>query len=154
MMKAVQPAVAEIAIVYNNRQKASERTQINSSQDAHRCILTGFNPDTISLQEEFVAMYLNRANQVLGLYKVGVGGVTGVVCDVRLILGVALKIGAVGLIAAHNHPSGTLRPSRQDEELTTKLKEAARFMDIKLYDHLIVAPDGEGYYSFADEGLL
>jgi DNA repair protein RadC len=105
MIEAVQPAVAELTIVYNNRQKASERTQINSSQDAHRYILTGFNQAVFGIQEEFVAMYLNRANQVLGLYKVGVGGVTGVVFYIRLILGVALKIGAVGLIAAHNHPS-------------------------------------------------
>jgi DNA repair protein RadC len=153
-MEAVLPAVAEIAVVYRNKQKASERAQINSSTDAHRCLLQGFNPDTIALQESFLALYLNRANQVLGLYKVGVGGITGVVCDPRLILAVALKIGAVGIILAHNHPSGTLRPSRQDEDVTTKLKEAARFMDIKMLDHLILSPDRETYFSFADDGLL
>lgn len=141
-------------MIYNNRQKAAERTQISSSSDAHHCLLQGFNPNTITLQETFVALFLNRANQVLGIYRVGVGGVTGVVCDPRLILGVALKIAAVGIIVAHNHPSGMLRPSRADEEITTKLKEAAGFMDIKLLDHLILSPDLETFYSFADEGFL
>jgi DNA repair protein RadC len=153
-MEAIQPAVAEITVVYNNRQKASERPQISTSMDAHKCLLQGFNSDTIALQEEFIALYLNRANQVLGLYKVAAGGVTGVLCDPRLILAVALKIAAVGIIVAHNHPSGTLRPSRADEEITAKLKEGARFMDIKLLDHLILAPDGIEFYSFADEGLV
>ncbi|NTS42745.1 JAB domain-containing protein [Flavisolibacter sp. BT320] len=153
-MDAILPAVAEITVVYRNKQKAQERQQITSSADAHRLLLSAFNPDTIALQEEFAAMYLNRANQVIGIYRVGVGGVTGVVCDPRLILAVALKTASVGLIICHNHPSGTLRPSRQDEDVTIKLKEGARFMDIKLLDHLIVAPDGVGYFSFADDGLL
>ena len=153
-MEAIQPAVAEITIVYVNRQKAKERQQINSSADAHQYFLRGFNADTIAVQEEFMAIYLNRANQVLGLYKVGRGGMTGTVADPRLMIAVALKIAAVGIIVAHNHPSGSMRPSRHDEELTNKLKEGARFMDIKLLDHLILAPDGEQFFSFADEGLL
>lgn len=153
-MEAVQPAVAEISIIYRNKQKAADRPQIGSSTDAYKHLLKGFNPDTIALKEEFLALYVNRGNQVLGLYKVGVGGQTGVVADPRLIITVALKIAAVGIIVAHNHPSGILRPSRQDEEVTTKLKEGAKFMDIKLLDHLIVAPNEERYFSFADEGLV
>jgi DNA repair protein RadC len=153
-METVLPAVAEITVVYVNKQSALERPTISSSTDAYRYVLKGFNKDTIALQEEFVAMFMNRANQILGIYKVGVGGVTGVVADPRLVIGVALKVAAVGIIVAHNHPSGTLRPSRQDEDLTTKLKEGCRFMDLKLLDHIIVAPDGVGFFSFADEGLL
>jgi DNA repair protein RadC len=77
---------------------------------------------------------------------------TGTVADPRIILKKALEEDAVSLILCHNHPSGSLKPSRADEELTQKIKEAARFFDIKVLDHLIVSDDG--YYSFADEGIL
>ncbi|RYE56993.1 MAG: DNA repair protein [Sphingobacteriales bacterium] len=153
-MEAIQPAVAEIAVTYINKQNAKERPVISSSDDAHQYLLKGFNQDTIALKEEFIALYLNRANHVLGLYKVGIGGMTGVVADPRMVIAVALKIAAVSIIVGHNHPSGNLKPSRQDEELTTKLREGAKFMDIKVLDHLIVSPCGKEYYSFADEGLL
>jgi DNA repair protein RadC len=154
IMQAVLPAAAEVKLVYINKQKASERAVITCSSDAHKEILKGFNPDTIALQEEFVCIYTNRANQVLGIYKVATGGQTGVVADPRMIISVALKIAGVGLLVAHNHPSGNLRPSRADEELTFKIKEAAKFFDLKLLDHLIVEPSGEQYFSFADEGLV
>ena len=153
-MEAIQPEVAEITVAYINKQKASERLLISTSADAHSILLKAFNPDTIEIQEQFIVMYLNRANQVLGTYRCSTGGVTGTVADPRLILATALKVIAVSIILCHNHPSGTLRPSRQDEELTTKIKEGARFMDIKVLDHIIVSPCGERYFSFADEGLL
>jgi DNA repair protein RadC len=152
-MEAIQP-VSEISVVYVNRQKASERPTINGSSDAHRFLLKGFNQDTIAYQEQFVALYLNRANQVLGLYKVATGGQSSVVADPRMILATALKIAAMSVIVAHNHPSGIMKPSRLDEELTLKLKEGAKFLDVKVLDHLIVSPSGEAYYSFADEGLI
>lgn len=98
-------------------------------------------------------MYLNRANRVIGVYKVSVGGITGTVADPRLILSVALKSAATSIILAHNHPSGNLKPSRADLELTTKIKTAAQLMDITVLDHLIVTSD-EGFLSFADEGLM
>jgi DNA repair protein RadC len=153
-MEAVQAAVAEISVAYINKQSATERPVIKISNDAHQCLLRGFNSNTISLVEEFVAFYLNRANQVLGLYKVGVGGITGVVADPCMVIGVALKIAAVSIIVAHNHPSGSMKPSEQDKALTQKLREGAKFMDIKLHDHLIVPPCGKEYYSFADEGSM
>jgi DNA repair protein RadC len=80
------------------------------------------------------------------------GGITGTVADPRIILKKALESGAVGLILCHNHPSGSLRPSQADQELTNKIREASRFLDIKLLDHVIVSQ--EGYFSFADDGLL
>jgi DNA repair protein RadC len=88
------------------------------------------------------------------MYKAGIGGITGVVADPRMILAVALDIAAVSIVVAHNHPSGNLRPSRADEELTQKLKEGGKLLDVKLLDHLIVAPCGIQYYSFADEGRI
>jgi DNA repair protein RadC len=98
-------------------------------------------------------MYLNQANHILGLYHASTGGITGTIADIRIILSVALKILATSFVVAHNHPSGSLTPSRVDEELTKKLKESAKTMDIKLLDHLIISPQGT-YYSFGDNSLL
>jgi len=102
--------------------------------------------------EVFAVMYLNRANKVNHFEIVSEGGITGTVADPRVILKKALEEDAVNIILCHNHPSGSLKPSRQDEELTRKIKEAARYFDIQVVDHLIVSD--AGYYSFADEGLL
>ena len=102
--------------------------------------------------EVFAVLFLNRANKVNHFEIVSEGGITGTVADPRIILRKALEQDAVNLILCHNHPSGSLKPSRADEQLTAKIKEAARFLDIVVLDHVIVSEDG--YYSFADEGLL
>ena len=102
--------------------------------------------------EVFVVVFLNRANRINHFEIVSEGGITGTVADPRIILKKALEEDAVNLILCHNHPSGNLLPSRADEELTVKIKEAAKYFDIKVLDHIIVSE--EGYYSFADEGIL
>jgi DNA repair protein RadC len=102
--------------------------------------------------EVFAVVFLNRANKINHFEIISEGGITGTVADPRIILRKALEEDAVSLILCHNHPSGSLRPSRADEELTEKIKQAAKYFDIKVLDHLIVSEDG--YYSFADEGLL
>ena len=102
--------------------------------------------------EVFAVVFLNRANKINEFKIISEGGITGTVADPRIILKKALEEDAVSLILCHNHPSGSLKPSRADEELTYKIKEAAKFFDIKVLDHLIVSDDG--YYSFADEGIL
>lgn len=102
--------------------------------------------------EVFAVICLNRANKINHFEIISEGGITGTVADPRVILKKAIQEEAVSLILCHNHPSGSLRPSRADEELTTKIKEAATLLDIKVLDHIIVS--NEGYYSFADEGLL
>ena len=102
--------------------------------------------------EVFAVLFLNRANKINHFEIVSEGGITGTVADPRVILKKALEQDAVSLILCHNHPSGSLRPSRADEDLTQMIKEAAKFFDIKILDHIIVSEDG--YYSFADEGLL
>jgi DNA repair protein RadC len=101
----------------------------------------------------FVVMYLNRANHVIGVYKLSLGGITGTIADPRLILATALKVAASSIILAHNHPSSNLKPSKADELLTNKIKQGALFMDIQVSDHLILS-SSEGYYSFADEGMI
>ncbi len=100
-----------------------------------------------------MAMYLNRSNRVIGVYHMSTGGITGTVVDIRLLLSVALKTAATGIILAHNHPSGNLKPSEADKELTNKIKKASEYMDIKLLDHLIIAQEGK-YFSFNEDGLL
>ncbi len=102
--------------------------------------------------EVFGVVYLNRANRINHFEIISQGGITGTVADPRIIMKKALEAEAVSLILCHNHPSGNLKPSRADEELTQKIKEASRYFDIKVLDHIIVSDDG--YFSFADEGIL
>ncbi len=144
--------VAEVELIYKSKVKASERPQIKTSADAYQLLLQHWNPDKLELQEQFKIMLLNRANRVLGIYELSTGGASGTVADPKLIFATALKANAQSIMACHNHPSASLRPSRQDEELTSKLKQAGQFLDITVLDHLIIT--GEGYFSFADQGLL
>jgi DNA repair protein RadC len=102
--------------------------------------------------EVFAVVYLNRANKINHFEIISRGGITGTVADPRVILRRALEEDATSLVLSHNHPSGNLLPSKADEELTKKIKEAASYFDIKILDHIIISD--EGYYSFADEGIL
>ncbi|HKG69893.1 MAG TPA: DNA repair protein RadC [Segetibacter sp.] len=102
--------------------------------------------------EVFAVVFLNRANKINHYEIISEGGITGTVADPRIILKKALEHDAVSIVLCHNHPSGNLKPSRQDQELTNKIKEASGFFDIKVLDHIIVSE--EGYYSFADDGML
>jgi len=143
--------LAEISLSYHP--KKAHHPLIKSSDDAYFHLLKFFPEDNISLHERFVVGYLNRANRLIGACNISVGGITGTVADIRLILAVALKSAATGIILAHNHPSGNKQPSIQDKELTIKIHEACKLMDISLLDHLIIVPEG-GYYSFKEEGLV
>jgi DNA repair protein RadC len=103
-------------------------------------------------REVFAVAFLNQGNRINHIEVVSEGGITGTVADPRIILRKALEENAVSMILFHNHPSGSLKPSRQDEEITKKIKEAAKYFDIKVLDHIIVSD--MGYFSFADEGIL
>ncbi|MBS1666709.1 MAG: JAB domain-containing protein [Bacteroidetes bacterium] len=144
--------VAEVELVYRTTVKPSQRPVIKHSRDAYETFLQVWDENKMGFQEEFKVLLLNQACRVIGVYETSSGGITGTVADPRLILVAALKGLAVSIIIGHNHPSGNLKPSRADEELTAKIREAARFLDIKLLDHIIVTM--EGYYSFMDEGLI
>lgn len=102
--------------------------------------------------EYFSVVFLNRANKINHFEIISKGGMTGTVADPRVILKIALEHNATSMILCHNHPSGNLKPSRADEELTMKIKTAASYFDMKVVDHIIVSE--EGFYSFADEGIL
>ena len=145
-----QNQIAEISISYTPSR--NKQTKIQSSEDAYKVFKSFFAKGTIALQEQFVVMYLNNSHQVLGIYPASTGGITGTVADIRLILGVALKTASTAMVIAHNHPSGNLKPSKTDEVLTQKLKNAAALLDVNLLDHLIVS--NNSYCSFADEGKM
>lgn len=102
--------------------------------------------------EEFWIIYLNNSNKVIQKQQLSKGGITGTLVDVRLVLKMALELGATGIILAHNHPSGALKPSEADKQITQKLKLAGDSLDIKTLDHVIITE--EAYFSFADENLL
>ena len=144
--------VAEIEISYHPKIKPSERPKVQTSSDIYNVLMKVWDQNLIELQEEFKVLLLNRRNKILGVYNASSGGITGTVADPKLMLAAALKAGACGLVLSHNHPSGEVKPSRADEVLTQKIKLAASYMDIYLIDHLVIT--SEGYYSFADEGLL
>ncbi len=143
--------VPELAVSYT-RSRQKDFGKITSSKDAADFIRNTFQAGEVELQEQFVVLYLNQANEIIGYYKHSKGAINATVADIRIILATALKSLAVSMVVAHNHPSGNLKPSRADEQLTAKIKESAAMMEVKLLDHVIVTRDS--YYSFADEGLL
>lgn len=144
--------VAEVELIYKSEVKASERPVIKESKDAYEILMNYWDLNRIELLEEFKVLLLNQSNRVLGLFPLSSGGITGTVADPRLIFAAAIKACAVSIILSHSHPSGNLKPSRADEELTTKIRMAGQLFDIRVADHLIVSR--AGYFSFADEGLM
>ncbi len=143
--------VPELAVSYTRSGKRLFG-KITSSKDAADFIRETFGEGQVELQEQFIVLYLNQANEIIGYYKHSKGAINATVADIRIVLATALKALAVSMVIAHNHPSGNLKPSRADEQLTDKIKQSSTLMDVKLLDHIIVTRDG--YYSFADEGLL
>lgn len=103
-------------------------------------------------KEVFAIVYLNKANKIIGFEIVSEGGITGTVADPKVILKMAIEKNAISLILCHNHPSGNLQPSKADELITQKIKNASALLDITVLDHIIVSD--LGYFSFADQGLL
>lgn len=131
------------------KEEVMEKKQIQSSADAFEL----FQPILCDLpHEEFWVLLLNRSNRIMEKIRVSQGGISGTVTDIRLILKPAIEKLASGILLCHNHPSGNLNPSESDKQITGKMKEAAKLMEISLLDHIIVCE--KGYFSFADEGLI
>ncbi|ARS36039.1 JAB domain-containing protein [Pontibacter actiniarum] len=144
--------VAEVKLSYRNRVKPSERPQVTCSTDSYKVLKESWDSDKLEFIEQFKVLLLNRANRVLGVYELSTGGVAGTVADPKLIFVAALKACASGIILSHNHPSGNLKPSTADLQLTKKIKQGGELLDIAVLDHIILT--SENYYSLADEGLL
>ena len=135
--------VGEVELSYKSTVR--KKRKIATSFDAYGMLLPTF-------REYFKVVLLNQAQEVLGYTQISEGGITETSADVRIILQAALLTNATAIILAHNHPSGKLRPSRQDIALTEQVKKAAEIMRITVIDHIILTDDS--YYSFADEGQL
>ena len=142
--------VGEVELSYKPKFKSLH--QVTCSEDAYKYLLPTYREGTICYKEYFKVLFLNQANQVLGYTLISEGGITETSVDVRVILQAALLTNSVALVLAHNHPSGNLKPSRQDMEITKQVKNAAQLMRITVLDHLILTD--AGYYSFSDEGEL
>lgn len=142
--------IKEIRVSYSSGN--TNKVKIRHSKDSYELLKSCWNMNTIELQEEFKVLLLNRNHQVLGIYPLSKGGISGTVVDAKLVYSVALKCNASSIIVAHNHPSGNLNPSEADLRLTKKLKQAGNYLDITLLDHLIITKNG--YYSFSDESQI
>jgi len=147
-----QPKVEEVSLVFNSKVRANDRILIRSPEDAYRVLRRTWNEGELGVIEEFKIMLLDRGGRLMSLASVSKGGMTGTVVDPRVVFTIALKRRAHRMILAHNHPSGTLRPSEEDLRLTRRLQKIGKLMCIDVDDHIIVTK--EGYVSISNEGLM
>ncbi|MFY0632090.1 MAG: JAB domain-containing protein [Flavobacteriaceae bacterium] len=141
----------EVQLSYKRKHELSFG-KITSSRSANKCIREVFSIDQISYREHMYALYLDNSNNILGYHLLSIGGITGTLVDIRVLMQGALLTNAIGLILFHNHPSNNLQPSLSDKTLTQKIICSAETLDLKVIDHLIITEDS--YYSFADNGEL
>ncbi len=151
-MESKNMRVAEVKISYKSKVKASERPKIDNANDIYLILQEHWNFEIIEFIEEFKIVLLNRANRVLGIVDISQGGMAGTIADPKVIFAAVLKSAASQIILIHNHPSGNLKPSKSDIELTRKLRAGGVLLDIAVLDHIILTKDG--YYSLAEEGLI
>ncbi|MBO0340198.1 JAB domain-containing protein [Flagellimonas profundi] len=149
----MEHTVNEIQISYREKLSTLKSLSITNSKEVGALLFNNWDGDTIGLHETFKILLLNRSNKVKGIYPLSHGGITGTLVDMRILFAIILKTLSVGIILAHNHPSGQLKASEQDRQLTKKIQQAALLFDVNVLDHIILAPDGR-YYSFADNGLM
>jgi len=146
-------AITIVAALELGRRRRLEDVKHSEKITSSRSVYDVMQPILGELpHEEFWILYLNNSNKIIQKNQLSKGGITGTLVDIRLVLKNALEVGATNLILCHNHPSGTLKPSQSDRNITQKLKIAAESLDIKVLDHLIVTE--KAYFSFADENLL
>ena len=144
--------LSEIKLSYMPRFKLSDRPIVKDSRTAYEILLQHWDAGKMLLLEEFKIILLNNASRVLGIVNIAQGGITSVSVDLQIMFATTLKANASSIIMAHNHPSGTLKPSTQDILLTDKVRAAASIFGIRILDHLIITP--ESYFSFLDDGLM
>ena len=151
MKKKDNGQFAEISVNYKTKNKFKEMPHIDNSHASEQLFRTIWS-NKIEHVEEMYMVLLNNANRSLGYTKISSGGTTGTLADTKIIFQIALMGNASAFIIAHNHPSGNLKPSRADINLTKKIQAAGEIMEIKLLDHLILTK--EGFMSMADEGII
>lgn len=143
--------ISEITIQYNPIIKPKDRPKLTSSIQCYEYLLGNWD-NMIYLQEVFCVMLLDQKCGVIGIKEISRGGISGTFVDAKSVFSIALLTYASSIVLAHNHPSGNLRPSAPDIDLTSNLIKCGKMLDIQVQDHLIITP--EGYYSFADEGII
>lgn len=145
------PVLREVEIIYH-RPRIKRATKITNSKEVYDLLIGLFDPRKIDYKEMFYVVLLSRSNHCLWYSQINVGSDAGVVVNIKEILQLVLKTNASGIILAHNHPSGNLKPSNPDIELTRKVQAGCRLFDIQMLDHIILS--SEGYTSMQDEGLM
>jgi DNA repair protein RadC len=144
--------VAEVELVYRSKVDPSDRIKVLNSDHFAKLFRSIWNPDNMELLEEAKVIYLNKGNRVLGAFALSKGGLSNTVVDVKLVILAGLRLHCSFICLCHNHPSGNVKPSKNDEYLTEQIRIAASFFNIKLLDHIILTKDG--YFSMSDEGVL
>lgn len=140
--------IAEVTIHYSHKVKPSQQVKATCSKEVYEYVYPMWSD--IDYRESFAVLLLSRAMKILGLVWISLGGISGTVVDSKLIFQTALKANASSVILLHNHPSGQLRPSNADRQITNKIKEGGKYLDITVPDHIILT--SESYYSMADSG--
>jgi DNA repair protein RadC len=144
--------VAEIQLKYIPKDiKRRDLGSIRKSAEAYDFLYPLYDQDTIGLTEVFIVVFLNRASRVIGYNIHSIGGITGTVVDIKLIVATALKCACSSILISHNHPSGNLEPSKNDKLQTNQLIKALEVFNLELLDHIIVSPEVGKNYSFRDE---
>lgn len=145
--------VCDVKLTYNTKVKSSERPVIHNSEDIYRLLVDHvYNEGMIQHKEYLKLILLNNSSKVLGVSNISEGGITETSADIRIIMQAAILGNATRIILAHNHPSGSLKPSTVDNLLTERVKNAAKLFNITLLDHIIVTDSG--YCSYLDEGRV
>jgi len=144
--------VAEIELSYKTKIKPSSRPKVTCASDCYKAFLQSWDPNKIEFVEQFKVMLLNRNARVLGIYELSTGTVALCPIDPKQIFCAAIKANASSIVLCHNHPSGSIEPSRADKMVTEKLSAAGKIMELPILEHIIIS--SEGFYSFAENGLL
>lgn len=134
---------------------ADVTTDVKKASTSYACadlLRASFDEGEMDYREWFKVMYLNRAMKPLGIQTVSMGGTSSTPIDAKVIFSGALLSNAQSIVLCHNHPSGTLRPSLEDDNITKKLVEGAKLLDLRITDHIIIT--SSGYFSYSDEGRL
>ncbi|HRE62285.1 MAG TPA: JAB domain-containing protein [Ferruginibacter sp.] len=145
-------SVSEVELIYRSKIPPADRPKIITSDNAFDIFIEAWDLNKMDLVEHFNILLLNKANHCIAFSHISSGGSSSCIVDPKIVFATALKANAASIIAAHNHPSGNLNPSKADIAITEKLATLGKMMDMPLLDHLIVTP--LKYYSFAEEGLI
>ncbi len=142
--------VSEIAVSYSNSYK--QKIQVNNTDEAQKTLRKMWDTNLINIQEQFCVLFLNNNNQVVGFRCISTGTLTASLVDYKLLFGIACKSLSSAIIIAHNHPSGSLKPSHGDISATRQIEEIAKLFDIAVLDHIILTSDNQ--FSFKDNNLI